>query len=93
MAVVLGTSAASMSRTWNGERPVDPDSAEGRHALLFLRVFRSLDTLVGGDEVKARSWLAARNAHLAGQSPRALLASTAGLVRVAEYLDAMRGTL
>jgi uncharacterized protein (DUF2384 family) len=93
MAEVLGTSAASVSRTWNGERPIDPDSAEGRHALLFLRVFRSLDTLVGGDEAKARSWLDARNAHLAGQAPRALLTSTTGLVRVAEYLDAMRGTL
>jgi uncharacterized protein (DUF2384 family) len=82
-----------VSRTWNGERPIDPDSAEGRHALLFLRVFRSLDTLVGGDEERARKWLDARNAHLGGQTPRALLASTPGLVRVVEYLDAMRGTL
>ena len=93
VAGVLGTSAASVSRTFGGERPIAPDSAEGRHALLFLRVFRSLDTLVGGDEEKARRWLEAPNAHLAGQAPRALLASTPGLVRVAEYLDAMRGTL
>jgi transcriptional regulator with XRE-family HTH domain len=93
LAAVLGTSAASVSRTWNGDRPVAPDSAEGRLALLFLRVFRSLDTLVGGDEEKARRWLDARNAHLGGQPPRELLASTPGLVRVAEYLDAMRGTL
>ena len=93
VAGVLGTSAASVSRTFGGERPIAPDSAEGRHALLFLRLFRSLDTLVGGDEVKARRWLEAPNAHLAGRPPRALLASTPGLVRVAEYLDAMRGTL
>jgi uncharacterized protein (DUF2384 family) len=93
LAEVLGTSAASVSRTFAGERPVVPDSAEGRHALLFLRVFRSLDALVGGDEEKARRWLEASNAHLGGQPPRALLASTPGLVRVAEYLDAMRGTL
>jgi uncharacterized protein (DUF2384 family) len=93
LAQVLGTSAASVSRTWNGARPIAPDSAEGRHALLFLRLFRSLDTLVGGDEEKARRWLEAPNAHLGGQPPRALLASTPGLVRVAEYLDAMRGTL
>ena len=93
LAGVLGTSAASVSRTWNGDRPIPPDSAEGRHALLFLRVFRSLDTLVGGDEERARKWLDARNAHLGGQTPRALLASTPGLVRVVEYLDAMRGTL
>ncbi len=93
LAEVLGTSAASVSRTWNGERPIAPDSAEGRHALLFLRVFRSLDALVGGDADKARRWLDARNSHLAGRAPRSLIASTAGLVRVADYLDAMRGTL
>jgi len=93
VAGVLGTSAASVSRTFGGERPIAPDSAEGRHALLFLRIFRSLDTLVGGDEEKARRWLEAPNAHLGGQPARALLASTPGLVRVAEYLDAMRGTL
>jgi uncharacterized protein (DUF2384 family) len=93
LAEVLGTSAASVSRTFSGERPVAPESAEGRHALLFLRLFRSLDTLVGGDEDKARRWLEAPNTHLGGQPPRALLASTPGLVRVAEYLDAMRGTL
>jgi uncharacterized protein (DUF2384 family) len=93
VAGVLGTSAASVSRTFGGERPIDPDSAEGRHALLFLRLFRSLDTLVGGDEGKARLWLEAPNAHLGGRPPRSLIASTPGLVRVAEYLDAMRGTL
>jgi len=93
VAEVLGTSTASVSRTFAGERPIAADSAEGRHALLLVRVFRSLDTLVGGDEEKARRWLGAPNAHLGGQAPRALLASTPGLVRVAEYLDAMRGTL
>lgn len=93
VAEVVGTSTASVSRTFAGERPIAADSAEGRHALLLVRVFRSLDTLVGGDEEKAQRWLGAPNAHLGGQAPRALLASTPGLVRVAEYLDAMRGTL
>lgn len=93
LAEVVGTSAASMSRTFAGERPIAPESAEGRHALLLLRVYRSLDTLVGGDAGKARAWLEARNAHLSGRAPRELLSSTVGLVRVAEYLDAMRGHL
>ena len=93
VAAILGTSTASISRTFAGARPIAPDSAEGRHALLLVRLFRSLDTLVGGDEEKARRWLDAANSHLGGQAPRALLASTPGLVRVAEYLDAMRGTL
>ena len=92
VAAILGSSAASVSRTFAGQRPVDPGSAEGRHALLLVRVFRGLDALVGGDAEKARLWLRAANRHL-GAAPIRLLSSTQGLVHVAEYLDAMRGTL
>lgn len=92
VASILGSSPASVSRTFAGGRPIDPDSAEGRHALLLVRVFRSLDTLVGGDAEKARLWLRAANRHL-GAAPLRLLATTQGLVHVAEYLDAVRGTL
>ena len=89
---ILGSSPASISRTFAGEREVDADSAEGRHALLLVRVYRSLDTLVGGDREKARLWLRSTNRHL-GAPPIELLGRTQGLVHVAEYLDAMRGTL
>ena len=92
LAQILGSSAASISRTVSGARAMDPASAEGRHALLLVRIFRSLDTLVGGDREKARLWLRAANRHL-GSVPASLLATTQGLVHVAEYLDAMRGTL
>jgi uncharacterized protein (DUF2384 family) len=93
LAEVLGASAATVSRTFAGDREVAPESAEGRHALLLLRVFRSLDTLVGGDAAKARAWLSAPNRHLGGHAPSALIRTTPGLVRVADYLDAMRGNL
>lgn len=89
---VLGSSAASVSRTFTGGRDVDPATAEGRCALLFIRLFRSLDALLGGDADKARLWLRADNRHLGG-APISLLATTQGLVHVAEYLDAMRGAL
>lgn len=89
---VLGTSAASISRTFGADRGVEPNSAEGRLGLLFVRIFRSLDTLVGGDAGKARDWLHAENHHL-GRRPLQLLSSAAGLVHVAEYLDALRGAL
>jgi hypothetical protein len=92
VASIVGSSAASISRTFAGGRELAPDSAEGRNALLLVRVFRSLDALVGGDREKARSWLRAANRHL-GAAPIRLLSATQGLVHVAEYLDAMRGTL
>src|SRR5439155_15832576 len=92
VARILGSSTASVSRTFAGGRGVDPDSAEGRNALLLIRVFRSLDPLVGGDTAKARLWLHAKNRHL-GDVPARLLTSMQGLVHVADYLDAMRGRL
>jgi hypothetical protein len=53
-------------------------------------MFRSLDSLLGGDPNKGRAWLHARNHHLAGV-PAALIRSPEGLVNVVQYLDAMRG--
>ena len=91
-AQVLGASAASLSRTFAGLRDVEPDSAEGRSALLFIRLFRSLDALLGGDAARCRLWLRAHNRHLGG-APLSLLTTTQGLVHVAEYLDALRGAL
>ena len=59
-------------------------------AALFLRLFRSLDALVGGDETRSRAWMHAHNHHLNG-TPAELVRSVSGLVHVVEYLDAMRG--
>lgn len=89
LAEILGVSRASLSRLQR-KRRIDPDSKEGELALLFLRVFRSLDALLGGDREQCRRWLHAPNHHLSG-TPAELLRSVTGLVRVAEYLDAMRG--
>ena len=63
---------------------------EGELALLFLRVYRSLDAMVGGDDEKARLWLHSENDPLAG-IPYERLQTVEGLVDVAGYLDAMRG--
>jgi hypothetical protein len=91
LADVLGTSEASVSRLQHG-RGLDPDSKEGELALLFLRLYRSLDALVGGDDDKARLWLHTANDHLAG-TPAERIRTVEGLVDVVQYLDAMRGRL
>lgn len=91
LARVLGVSAASVSRLGR-ERTVDPASKEGELALLFLRMYRSLDAIVGGNELAAQQWLRADNHHLNGV-PAAMIETVTGLANVAEYLDAMRGRL
>ncbi len=91
LAAVLGSSDASVSRLSSG-RLLDPHSKEGELALLFLRAFRSLDAIVGGDAEAARAWLNAETHHLAGV-PAERIRTAEGLVHVVQYLDAMRGRL
>jgi hypothetical protein len=90
LADVLGVSASTVSRL-SEKRPIDPASRVGECALLFLRVFRGLDALLGNVE-SCRKWMAARNSHLRGV-PADLVRSVEGLVHVTRYLDAMRGKL
>jgi hypothetical protein len=85
---VLGVSPASLSRLGRS-RTIDPQSKEGELATLFVRLYRALDSLVGGSDEKARAWLEAPNTHLRGV-PLELIQSVQGLVRSIEYVDAMR---
>ena len=88
---IIGTSEASVSRLRSG-RGLDPGRKEGELALVFLRLYRSLDALVGGDDIKARAWLHAHNDHLGG-TPADRIRTVEGLIDVVQYLDAMRGRL
>lgn len=91
LAEVIGTSEAFVSRLKSG-RGLDPQRTEGQLALLFLRLYRSLDALVGGDDAKARAWLHAPNDQVSG-IPAERIRTVEGLVDVVQYLDAMRGRL
>ena len=91
LAEIIGTSEATVSRLSTG-RGLDPHSKQGELGLIFLRLFRSLDALVGGNEAQARAWLHAENVHLNG-APADRIRSVEGLVDVVQYLDGMRGRL
>jgi hypothetical protein len=88
---VLGISEAKVSRL--GEATLlDPKRKELELAKLFIRLYRSLDTLVGGDDVKSALWLHADNDYFGGV-PAELVKTVEGLTSVVHYLDAMRGPL
>jgi transcriptional regulator with XRE-family HTH domain len=89
LARILGVSEASVSRLASGARTVDPQSKEGELALLLVRVYRSLDALVGSDASQRQAWLHGHNRALNGR-PIDLIQRTDGLVNVVAYLDAMR---
>jgi len=89
LARILGVSEASISRLVGGSRTIDPASKEGELALLLVRVYRSLDALVGTDAAQRKAWLHGHNRALNGR-PVELLQRADGLVGVVAYLDAMR---
>jgi|SRR6185437_114458 hypothetical protein len=91
LAQILGSSEASVSRLQHG-RGLDPATKEGELALLFLRMYRSLDALLGGEDDQSRAWMQAANKHLGGV-PAERIRGVEGLVDVVQYLDAMRGRL
>lgn len=90
LAPVLGVSRATVSRIASGDYRLAPQQKTWELAALFVRLFRSLDALVGSNEAQARAWLNSDNAGLGGV-PRRLIATAEGLVRVVQYLDAARG--
>ncbi|HBG06116.1 MAG: hypothetical protein A2075_01690 [Geobacteraceae bacterium GWC2_58_44] len=93
LARVLGLSAATITRLYANSYQLSPDKKEWEFAVLLVRLFRSLDSIVGGSMDDARKWLAGENAAFAGKKPADLIESTEGMVRVVTYLDACRAVV
>jgi hypothetical protein len=89
VARILGVSEATVSRMGAGNYLLKTDDKAFELALLFLRLFRSLDALSGGDEQTSRAWLRNENVALGG-APVALIESLSGMIDVVGYLDARR---
>jgi len=89
LASVLGVSEASVSRMKRLDFTLERGTKPFELALLFIRVFRSLDAIAGGDEAVARAWLRNVNTSLGGV-PADKIATVSGLTDVLAYLDARR---
>ena len=89
LARVLGISAASAGRLVSGQYQLNPNSKEWDMALLLVRLFRSLDAIMAGDENALRSWLNSPNLGL-NAKPLELVTDAAGLVHTVDYVDSYR---
>lgn len=89
LARTIGVSEPTVSRIINGEKALDPRSKEGELSLLLVRVYRSLDPLVGTDDQKRKDWMRGQNKALGGV-PIKLIERADGLVATLNYLDGMR---
>lgn len=86
---IVGLSEATVSRMGSGAYTVRPADKPFELSVLFVRFYRSLDAITGGDDTVARAWLRNDNTALDG-APLALLQTVQGLVNVIAYLDARR---
>ena len=88
LAAVLGVGQATVSRAGAG-RALPGEGKALELAALFVRLYRSLDAIVGGDDATAAAWLRADNTAL-GRPPVEAIATVGGLADTLAYLDARR---
>jgi hypothetical protein len=89
LARAVGLSEASISRMSSGAKAFEVGSKPAELAALLIRVYRSLDALVGNSEEHRRLWMGSYNRAL-NAVPKDAIQSAEGLVRVVTYLDGAR---
>jgi hypothetical protein len=92
LSSVLGVSAASVSRMATGQYLLQPARKEWQLGSLFVRLFRSLDSITGGRDEHSRAWMRGNNRALRGV-PAEMLNNVESFVRVVQYLDASRAQI
>jgi transcriptional regulator with XRE-family HTH domain len=92
LAEVLGLSEATVSRMKTGQYHLAATDKAFELAALFVRLFRSLDAITGGDDESSRSWLRAQNTVLRAQ-PIDLIRSVRGLLETVMYVDSRRAKI
>ena len=91
LAQVLGVSESVMSRMRSGGYVLERGKAF-ELAVLFVRLYRSLDAIVSGEESSAREWMKHQNLAL-GAKPVDLIQNVRGLIDVIQYLEARRAVV
>ncbi|GAC1576788.1 MAG: MbcA/ParS/Xre antitoxin family protein [Sphingomicrobium sp.] len=89
LGAVLGISSATASRLRSGGFELDRSSKAFELGQYLIRLFRSLDALMGSDDAASMSWLRSPNLDLEGR-PIDLIRSIRGLDAVANYIDDYR---
>jgi uncharacterized protein (DUF2384 family) len=91
LARIIGVSESSISRMRKGDFPLEKGKSF-ELALMFVRLYRSLDAVVGGDDAVSAAWLTNKNNAL-NASPIDLIQTVSGLANVIQYLDSRRAVI
>ena len=89
LGAILGLSPATASRLRSGGFQLDRSGKAFELGQYLIRLFRSLDALMGSDDRAAISWLKTANLDLDAR-PIDLIRSIRGLCDVTDYVDDYR---
>lgn len=89
LGAILGLSPATASRLRSGSFALEPASKPFELGQYLVRLFRSLDAMMGSDDAGAMAWLRTPNLDLGGR-PIDLIRTIRGLGDVTDYVDDFR---
>ena len=92
LAKILGVSEPTISRMRQGRYKLDRGQKAFELGILLVRLYRSLDGIVAGDDRVAADWLKNNNTALDG-IPLHLIQSVSGLTNVIAYIDSRRAVV
>jgi hypothetical protein len=92
LAAIVGISPATASRLRSGAFLLARGSKPFELGQYLVRLFRSVDALMGSDDAAAASWLRAANTDVEGR-PIELIQTIRGLTEVSNYVDDFRATV
>ena len=92
LAKVIGVSESAMKNYSRGAADISSPKDQ-ELSLGFIRVYRALFAVLGGNREQMQHWMHTPNRHLNQQTPAALATNYQGLAELNVYLDAMRGRL
>lgn len=86
---IIGVSASTASRLRAGTWQLEPGTKQFELAQFLVRLFRSVDSMMGSDDDATASWLGTMNLDLDGR-PIDLIKTVKGLTEVTSYVDDFR---
>ncbi len=90
---IIGVSQSTASRLLSGSYQLAPNSKPWELSALLVRMYRSLASVVGGDDALVKAWIHSPNRAFGGRHPAQEIKRVEGLVRACEYLDSYRARI
>jgi len=90
LTAIIGVSQPTASRLLNGKFLLAEGGKSWELGTHLVRLYRSLSSMVGGNDELARAWLRSANQAFGGRVPLDEIRRVEGLVHACDYVDAHR---